>query len=504
MNLSRETLSAIDTNKVEVPETSLFSLPEKVLQFGTGVLLRGLPDYFIDKANRQGVFNGRIVVVKSTDYGTTKDFDEQDSLYTLSIKGIENGVPVAENVVSSAISRVLTASTQWQQILDVAARPDLDVVISNTTEVGIVLSADDIKSTPPSSYPGKLLSVLHHRFKTFNGSPHKGLIIVPTELIVDNGAKLSEILFELAKQNNLSIEFTDWLKNHNQICNSLVDCIVPGKPVKEELVQLESELGYKDNLLIMSEVYRLWVIQGNEKTKEKLSFAQADKGVVITADINLHRELKLRLLNGTHTLSCGLAFLADFDTVKTAMDDSAIEAYVANLMRNEIAKAIPYEVTQQQTDEFATNVLDRFKNPFIKHQWLSITANYTSKLKMRVIPILLTHAKRFEKVPALIAMGFAAYIRFMKPVTEKEGNVYGEVNGAQYHINDTQAVYLAELWKNHPHNIVEVVLKDVSLWGESLTEISGFSECVAEHLKAMESPQLIKEAITKELRSLVS
>ncbi|HTN19032.1 MAG TPA: tagaturonate reductase [Pelobium sp.] len=504
MNLNKENLSAISGNNLEVPEASLFELPEKVLQFGTGVLLRGLPDYFIDKANRKGIFNGRVVVVKSTDYGTTKDFDEQDGLYTLAIKGIEGGKTIEKSIVSSAISRVLTASTQWQQILDLAASPDLEVVISNTTEVGITLTEDNIQANPPISYPGKLLAVLYHRFKTFNGAPDRGLVIVPTELIVDNGTKLSEVLFKLTEQNNLEANFVSWLKNHNEICNSLVDCIVPGKPAKEELTALENELGYKDDLLISSEVYRLWAISGNEKTKEKLSFAQADKGVVITPDIDLHRELKLRLLNGTHTLSCGLAFLAGCETVKSAMDDKAIEAYIANLMRNEIAKAIPYDVTQEQTDEFASNVLDRFRNPYIKHQWWSITANYSSKLQMRVLPVLFNYVNKFGSVPELIAMGFAAYIRFMKPVSQKDGKFYGEANGQQYHINDTKADQLAELWKNHAGNIVEAVLGDVSLWEKSLTEIAGFSESVTKHLTAMDNPQLIKEIIAKEAGLLIS
>ncbi|MFC5282050.1 tagaturonate reductase [Pedobacter alpinus] len=504
MILNIKNLSSINADNVEIPQSSLFNLPEKVLQFGTGVLLRGLPDFFIDKANRQGVFNGRVVVVKSTDYGTTKDFDDQDGLYTLSINGIENGNAVAKNIISSAISRVLTASTQWQQILDLAVNKDLEIVISNTTEVGIVLTEDNITSTPPLSFPGKLLAVLHHRFLAFNGAADKGLVIVPTELIVDNGTKLTEVLFELAKQNNLSDDFINWLKNHNEICNSLVDCIVPGKPAKEELEDIESELGYKDDLLVMSEVYRLWAIQGNEKTKEKLSFAKADKGVVITPDIDLHRELKLRLLNGTHTLSCGLAFLAGCDTVKSAMDDEAIEAYVANLMRNEIAPAIPYQVTEEQTTEFATNVLDRFKNPYINHQWLSITANYSSKLKMRVLPVLLNYVQQFNKVPELIAMGFAAYIRFMKPVSDTDNKFFGEANGQQYHINDTKASHLAQLWKNNADNIVVAVLGDVSLWGKSLTEIPEFSQCVEKHLKSMDSPQVIKEIITKNKSSLVS
>lgn len=495
MILNKLNIHAIDKNKVTLPAMAVLNLPEKVLQFGTGVLLRGLPDYFIDKANRQGIFNGRVVVVKSTDHGSTSDFDSQDSLYTISVKGIENGVTIEQNIVSSAISRVLTASKQWSEILDIAASESLEIVISNTTEVGILLVEDDVNAKPPVSYPGKLLALLLHRYKKFNGAKDKGLVIVPTELIVDNGTKLQEIVIMLAKQSNLSNAFIAWIKNHNSFCNSLVDCIVPGKPDAQQINNLQAELGYEDNLLISSEVYRLWAIEGDRKISEKLSFAKADKGVVITPDINLHRELKLRLLNGTHTLSCGLAYLSGFETVKSAMDNLPMANYISNLMKNEIALAIPYKVTKEQTDNFSNHVLDRFRNPHIEHLWLSITANYTSKLKMRVIPVLLQYAKELKALPNLIAIGFAAYIRFMKVESQKGNEFFGSSRGVKYLINDTKVAHLADLWSKYPQNqIVEAVLSDTVLWGENLTEIQGFSKAVNKYLEALERDNLWKDA----------
>lgn len=502
MILNKSNIQSLNKSKIVVPDASLFDLPEKVLQFGTGVLLRGLPDFFIDKANRQGIFNGRIVVVKSTDHGTTKEFDQQDSLYTIVVKGIEDGKTIEENIVSSAISRVLVAGAEWDEILAVAASESLEVIISNTTEVGIQLIEDDVYAKPPISFPGKLLAVLHHRYKTFNGAKDKGLVIVPTELIVDNGTKLEDILIKLAKKNNLSSDFINWLNLHNQICNSLVDCIVPGKPVKDELQVIAQDLGYSDDLLIMTEVYRLWAISGTEKTRAKLSFANADEGVVITPDINLHRELKLRLLNGTHTLSCGLAYLAGFDNVKSAMDDKAMEAYVANLMRAEIAPSIPYTVTKTQTDDFAFKVLDRFRNPHINHQWLSITANYSSKLKMRVVPVLLNYVKQFKTVPDLMALGFAAYIKFTQPKSKVGDQYFGEINGQKYLINDTMAYYVADLWDKKSNQIVDAILADTLLWGEELTSLPGFSKSVSKYLKEMDNQQSIKELLQKELLKL--
>src|SRR5690606_27636328 len=210
-------------------------LPEKVLQFGTGVLLRGLPDFFIDKANRQGIFNGRIVVVKSTDKGSTDEFLKQDNLYTLHTKGIENGVEVQQSTIISSISNVFSASSQWNAILDTALSEDLEIIISNTTEVGIVLnSRDDLQASPPASFPGKLTTLLYRRFLYFNGDLAKGLVILPTELVSDNGSKLKSIVLELSELNNLEAEFSKWLNDANYFCNTLVDRIVPGSLPQED------------------------------------------------------------------------------------------------------------------------------------------------------------------------------------------------------------------------------------------------------------------------------
>ena len=230
MQLSKNAIRQIAAKPgLEIPDEKIFELPEKVLQFGTGVLLRALPDYFIDKANKQGLFNGRIVVVKSTDSDSSA-FDKQDGLYTVCVRGVENGTTVEENIINASISRVLGARTDWKRILECAHNPEMKIIFSNTTEVGIQLVQDDITAEPPVSFPGKLLAFLLERFKAFNGSKESGMVIVPTELITDNGSKLESIVLELAHINNLDFKFIEWLENHNTFCNSLVDRIVPGKP----------------------------------------------------------------------------------------------------------------------------------------------------------------------------------------------------------------------------------------------------------------------------------
>ncbi len=251
----------------------------KVVQFGTGVLLRGLPDYFIDKANKQGLFNGRVVVVKSTDKGGTDAFDTQNGLYTLLERGYVLGEKKEKIIVNAAISRVLSAAHQWEEVLQCAENPEIQIVISNTTEVGITLLTADATAALPVSFPGKLLAFLLRRYHHFKGADDAGMVIVPTELITDNGAKLKAIVTELARLSGAEDAFIDWLHRANDFCNSLVDRIVPGKPSKADQERVENDLGYQDELMIMSETYRLWAIETDrERSKQVLSFALVDAG----------------------------------------------------------------------------------------------------------------------------------------------------------------------------------------------------------------------------------
>ena len=484
MILSQENLSLISKGNVMVPNANDFELPEKVLQFGTGVLLRGLPDYFIDKANRQGVFNGRVAIVKSTG-GDTKEFDEQNSLYTLCIRGIENGTPVSSNIISSSISRVIAANDNWKEILTIAGSEHLEIIVSNTTEVGIQLVNESVHQNPPVSFPAKVLAVLYQRYKVFNGDKNRGLVIIATELIPDNGKKLESIVLELANFNQLEEEFIEWVKANNRFCNSLVDRIVPGKPDAEVLAELENELGYTDQLLSMSEPYRLWAIEGDAKVAEVLSFAETDAGVVIAEDIEIYRELKVRLLNGTHTLTSGIAFLSGIDTVKNAMNNEQIKAYIDVLMASEIGPAIPYEVNAAQTAAFANTVKDRFANPSIAHLWINITFQYTMKMKIRILPLLLNHYKLFDTVPEHIAFGFAAYLAFMKVARQDEGKYYGAYQDINYLITDDSASYFFDKSQNG-ENYVTTVLGDVDFWKTDLNLLNGFTKAVKEKYKAIE------------------
>ncbi len=485
MQLSRKILSQLDRGTIAAPADALFSLPEKVLQFGTGVLLRGLPDHLIDKANKQQVFNGRIVVVKSTASGGIDAFAKQDGLYTLLERGVDNGVQSERTFINASISRVLSAKEEWDEILKCAANSEMQIIISNTTEVGITLVEADTHAEKPVSFPGRVLSFLLERYRVFNGSIESGMVIIPTELIVDNGSKLKQIVITLAKLKGKPASFMQWLETANDFCNSLVDCIVPGKLPAAEHSLAEKKLGYEDELMIMSEPYRLWAIEtSSARTKNILSFSKCDDSIVLAPDINKFRELKLRLLNGTHTLACGLAWLSGFTTVRDAMRDELFVAFISNLMTQEIIPLVAQgDISIEEANRFAQQVIDRFKNPYIEHLWLNITVQYTSKMAMRTVPLVEKYYTQSNEAPELMALGFAAFLLFMRSKMEIDHHFYGENNGSAYQIQDDKASLLYDKWQsNELETLAENALKDRSIFGTDLSRYAGFAEAVSRDL----------------------
>ncbi len=487
MRLSKNILSLIDAEKISVPSIANLELPEKVLQFGTGVLLRGLPDYFIDKANKKGIFNGKIVMVKSTETNGTDAFKEQDGLYTQWVSGIENGAIVNQYIINGSISRVLTASNEWESILALAESKDIQIIISNTTEAGLVLdNSDRIDTGVPRSFPGKLLSFLYKRWRFFNGSIDAGMVILPTELLLNNGQILLQFLNTLVDNNSLDTNFKSWLNEANHFCNTLVDRIVPGKLSGELQKEAIEKLGYDDELMIMSEPFRLWAIESDsDRVNEILSFANADPNMVIVKSIEQFRNLKLRLLNGAHTFSCGLAFLAGFETVKEAMSNHLFVDFLTTLMKEEITFCLNEEgIDNKVSIEFACSVLERFANPTIEHRWLSITVNYSEKMRTRNIPLILQYFQKNKKIPEKMTIGFVGYLLFNQHLDLKNNQFYGKFKGLTYKIDDSK---LEKLYRNSKNKTVEqfvhLVLSDISLWGTDLSELNEFEEQVIRLMK---------------------
>jgi tagaturonate reductase len=461
-----------------------FSFPEKILQFGTGVLLRGLVDYLVDKANRQGIYEGRIVVVKSTD-GDTTEFSSQDNLFTTHIKGVAQGELVDEVLINAAVSRVLQSNANWRDILDAVHQPALQTIISNTTEVGIQYVPEKVTTGVPSSYPGKLLAVLWERFSYFNGSANTGFVIVPTELVVDNGKLLKDIILQLAAYNEMPAAFIDWIHADNHFCNSLVDRIVPGKP--RNLEEIAIKAGYRDQLWIEVEPYLLWAIEGDEHIRRVLSFYKGDERMLIAPSITPFREQKLRLLNGSHTASVPLAFLAGLNTVYECMQDDYMSDFFKAVVLEEILPTITDSCPTAAA--FATDVLDRFANPFIAHKLISITFQESSKMNARNVRTLLRYHEKYNALPPHLCLGFAAMLLFLQPTRVENGKYFGNRGNEEYSITDDNAPIFAAWWHDYTdiNEMVAGICSDQRLWETDLTAIPGFAEEVASLLATLKS-----------------
>ncbi|MFL5582962.1 MAG: tagaturonate reductase [Gemmatimonadaceae bacterium] len=471
--LGRRLISTGDFQSREdliVPAPDRLAQRERAVQFGTGALLRGLVDYFLDEAGRAGRWDGRVVAIGSTGSGRDAAINEQDGLYTLVSRGVSNGRPVSETRVVGSVSRAVSAADDWDAVLRLARDPWIELVFSNTTEVGIVLDeSDEPDLSPPRSFPGKLTRFLFERARAFAFSRHKGVVVIPCELLESNGDRLKAIVHALAERWALGRPFVRWLEEAVPFCNTLVDRIVPGAPPADERAALAERLGYEDAMLTACEPYRLLAIEPNGAPAERLRWASAEDGVVVTDDVTPYRERKVRLLNGAHTVMVPLALLAGCETVREAVEHEAVGAFLRRAMLDEILPG----VRAPGADAFAREVLDRFANPHIRHALADITLQGTMKMKVRVVPSMLAHAERTGRAPAALALGLAAHLELLRDehrALRKE---------------DAQGERLRALWAEHGDDVaalVRAVCADTSLWDASLADIPGFVEAVTEHL----------------------
>lgn len=389
----------------------------KVVQFGEGNFLRAFVDPFIQTLNEKGLFDGDVAVIQPVPQGRIKDLEEQDGLYTLILEGLDQGKTVSESKIINVISDYIDPYTQYESYLSLATSPDITTVVSNTTEAGIVFVDEVINNHEcPSSFPGKLLAFLHTRFNAFFGDFNKGLDILPCELIDDNGDTLKKVLIELAYKNNMSEPFIHWLTQANRFYNTLVDRIVPGYP-KHDAKRLEETFGYMDNSMVKGEIFHLWVIQGETGLNKRLPFDQAGLNVYFVDALKPYKERKVKILNGSHTALVPIAYLCGIDTVKEAVTDPQVNKYIKDLIWNEVIPTI--NLPQDDMDKFAKSVLERYLNPFVRHELMSIALNSMSKFKSRILPSVLEQLNQ-GKFPKLQLFSLAANIVFYRGIRNED------------------------------------------------------------------------------------
>ncbi|KKI91936.1 altronate oxidoreductase [Bacillus sp. SA1-12] len=466
--------------------------PEKVLQFGTGNFLRAFTDWQIHEMNKKNLFNGGVVVVQSTANGAVNTINKQDGLYTLYLQGIKDHQPVSEHEVISSISRGINIITEYDDYLAMAKNPELRFIISNTTEAGITFNNEDLlHDRPQKSFPGKLTAFLYERFQVFHGDLSKGFIILPCELIEENGKELKRIILQYADTWNLEPAFSKWVEEANTFCNTLVDRIVPGFP-KDTIQEKTNELGYNDQLVVVGEQFHLFVIEGPEFIKEEFPAEKAGLNVHVVDDLSSFRLKKVKILNGAHTAMTPVAFLAGLQTVSEAVTNDVTKEFIESVIYQEILPTLPF--AKDELNEFAEDVLNRFKNPFIHHYLLSISLNSISKFKARLLPTLHDYIQQFGTLPKGIVFSLSAMIYFYRGKRGEEDIKL---------VDDQEALDLLQrLWNNYhgDENEIEAIVKTIlsaeELWGENLNDLPKLTETVTQHIQTIDKLGMAK-AITK-------
>ena len=459
--------------------------PLRVLQFGEGNFLRAFVDYMIDIANEKQVFNGSAAIVKPIPFGSLDAFREQDNLYTVILRGRENGRKVNEVRIVTSVSEVLGCAEDTDRFFGLAQEKDIRFIVSNTTEAGIVFDPSDSFEGLPSTYPGKLTKWLYERYKAFDGACDKGVIILPVELIENNGGKLKECVFSLCGVWGLPSGFREWLESSCVFCSTLVDRIVTGYP-KAEAEELCRALGYTDRLLDVGEPFALWVIESEKDISAELPLDKAGLPVVFTRDLTPYRDRKVRVLNGAHTASVLAGWLCGLDIVRDCMNDPLLGQFIRRVVREEIAPQV--KLPPDEVSAFAESVFERFDNPFIDHSLLSISLNSVSKWKARVLPSFRDYYASEQKLPRLMSFSLAALAAFYSSSDLQEDGLHAvRADGREYTVRDDAEVL--EFFRNNSgknaDEFIRLFLSDKDFWGEDLTEYQGLAETVSRQLSEL-------------------
>ena len=462
----------------------LENAPEKVLQFGEGNFLRAFVDYWFDVSNEKVGWNGKCVLVQPIAPGLAKLINDQQGLYTLYLRGRENGEKVDRKRVISSVSRCLNPyeKADYDAMMQVAVSDDLEYIASNTTEAGITYDpACQQNDCPPSSFPAKLTQVLYARYKA--GKP--GVVILSCELIDNNGKELEKCVKQYVAQWGLEEGFTQWLGTCT-FCSTLVDRIVPGR-IRDaaEVARLEQENGYHDELIDVGEVFGVWNIEGPEWLSDKLPFKAAGLNCPVVPDVPPYKKRKVRILNGAHTGFVLSAYLAGFDIVRDCMQDDTVRGFMNKMLNEEVIPTLPLD--KADLDAFAAAVQDRFNNPFVNHELMSISLNSTSKWRARNMPSFLEYINKTGKLPACLTTSFAGYIAFysndVQELTDK-GLVCKRAKGNTYTVSDDR--WALEFYWAHKddsiEDLVHAVMTNEQMWGQDLTKVPGFEAAVVKAL----------------------
>lgn len=464
-------------------------VPERVIQFGEGNFLRAFVDWMVEAMNRRTAFNGSVVIVQPRERNHIEALRAQDGLYHVNLVGLDNGRAVDRIDRVGSVSRALNPYTQWDAFIALADQPTVRFVVSNTTEAGIVFDPScRLADTPAASYPAKLTQLLYRRYRTFGGDPSKGLVILPCELILQNGRRLHECVSQYISlwQDSLGADhdgFRRWVDGCCSFCSTLVDRIVNGFP-KHDIDVLCRRTGYNDLCMVQGEVFHLWVIEhADNLSAAQLSCEwparQAGLNVHVVDDETPYHQRKLTLLNGPHTVLAPVAWLAGIDIVRDACDDPLIGRFIHRVMYDELLPTL--SLPHDECARFADDVLARFRNPFIDHQLTSIMLNSFPKFAARDLPGLKAFLHIKGTLPRCLVLGLAAIVTI-----DRDGR---RTNGTAMEPSDDPATLrlVRQLWATGDvRRVAEGILAADNLWHEDLNALPGLTDLLSSMLASIQ------------------
>ena len=459
--------------------------PIRVVQFGEGNFLRAFVDYMIDIANERGRFDGDVVLVKPIEMGSLENFHRQDCQYTVSLRGVEGGEAKVVNRRITSVADALDSYSEYDKYMGLAEIDTLRFVVSNTTEAGIVFDEKDrLDAAPPATFPGKLTKFLYYRFRCFKGDRRKGLVMLPVELIDDNGIMLKKCVLQFIELWKLGEEFRDWVEEACVFTSTLVDRIVTGYPKNTEQEEWEA-LGYEDRLMVTGEPFALWVIESPRDISREFPLAEAGLPVIFTRSQKPYKQRKVRILNGAHTSFALASYLCGNGTVKESMEDGDIRNFMVKTVFEEIIPTL--ELPEEELRRFAEAVIQRFDNPYVKHALLSISLNSVSKWRTRCMPSLLGYVERFKSLPGRLTFSLAALMEFYNGTQIRDGALLGSRDGEEYRILDDKEVL--DFFRNYSgkdcRELTKAFLGRIDFFGQDLNHVEGLAEAVAFYLEGI-------------------
>jgi tagaturonate reductase len=453
--------------------------PARIIQFGEGNFLRAFFDWMVDVMNEKVGFDTSVVVVQPIPEGRIGSLNRQDGLFTVILQGQRGTEVVREKRLVRSVSRGVDPYRDFEAFLALGEDPMMRLIVSNTTEAGIQFDENGkLEDGPSNTFPGKLTLLLYRRFCHLEGAKDRGFVVLPCELIENNGIELEHAVLEYASLWKLGDEFRRWVEEDNWFCNTLVDRIVPGYPA-DRIDTIQEELGYQDELVVEGELFHLWIVEGPEWLEKEFPAPKAGLNVEFVDDIRPHRRRKVRIMNGAHTCMAAVGQMCGVTTVQEAVEDSLVGDYVRRLVFHEIVPTLP--PPSEKNASFAEQVLGRFENPSIKHRLSSIALNSVAKWKTRVLPSLKYWFEESRGLPNGLVFSLAALIALYR----------GEVEGQPVPVTDDPEIVEqvrsnwadSERGKIALEDLVFNLLGNTKLWGEDLTEIDGLTRAVTRDLE---------------------